>query len=164
MEKNQKGQGFDLVTHVRNPKTGMIEKKQPYRLKFVGGTIIYVRDGKNYSPNGEELLTKEEKQIRVKESAIDKAKRTMDNARLEQKRCEKANTEALTIEIDMDDQKEILADIKDKKSPSYLETVEKIKVLEQKWKEAENKHIALKQSSENLLKEAQRLAEEARGI
>lgn len=45
---------FDLRVHIRDPKTGFVTKKQPYRLHVnrERGTY-YERDGKLYYPNGE---------------------------------------------------------------------------------------------------------------
>lgn len=61
---------FDLRVDIRDPKTGAILKRQPYKkLVSRGGEYdeIYVRDGIRYLPNGECLdkaeLEKREKQL-----------------------------------------------------------------------------------------------------
>lgn len=48
-----KGQGFDLRTHIVDPKSGQIIKEQPYRrvVDKEKGTY-YIRDGKRYQENG----------------------------------------------------------------------------------------------------------------
>ena len=64
---------FDLRTHIRDPKTGQIEKAQPYRLVIEGGKQTYHRGGKSYYGNGEEIISPSEQKMR-KEAALEKAK------------------------------------------------------------------------------------------
>lgn len=46
---------FDLRTHLRDVKTGVVVVKQPYQRVCEGGSIHYVRDGVKYHENGEPL-------------------------------------------------------------------------------------------------------------
>ena len=51
---------FDLRTDIRDPLTGEIKTKQPYRLHQKGPNTTFERDGKFYYANGEEILTPDE--------------------------------------------------------------------------------------------------------
>lgn len=45
-------QGFDLRTHITDPKTGRVVKHQPYRIVGDKEGVTYIREGKKYAPNG----------------------------------------------------------------------------------------------------------------
>lgn len=46
---------FDLRTHIRDPKTGVVVKKNTYRLHIKNGVKIFERGGKKYHENGDEI-------------------------------------------------------------------------------------------------------------
>lgn len=54
MDSKEK-KSFDLKTHIRNKKTGAIEQVRPYTLKISNGQMIYIRDGVQYHPDGEQV-------------------------------------------------------------------------------------------------------------
>lgn len=55
------GRGFDLRTEIRDPSSGAVLRKQPYRLVISKNDGNYfIRDGKRYSESGQ-LLDKPQK-------------------------------------------------------------------------------------------------------
>lgn len=46
---------FDLRTHIRDPKTGEVVKKNLYRLHIKNGVKVFERGGKKYHENGVEI-------------------------------------------------------------------------------------------------------------
>jgi hypothetical protein len=50
--EEKESQSFDLRTHIRDPKRGVVVRKQPYRLEIVDGVRTYIRDGLRYHEDG----------------------------------------------------------------------------------------------------------------
>lgn len=46
------GPGFDLRTEIKDPLTGVVLKRQPYRLVCEGANKYFIRDGKQYTEAG----------------------------------------------------------------------------------------------------------------
>lgn len=75
-----KGVKYDLQVHIRNPKSGVVERKNPYRRHVdAGRTVIYERDGEFRYENDaivpEEFLPEhlKKKQISAEAKAVKKA-------------------------------------------------------------------------------------------
>jgi chromosome condensin MukBEF ATPase and DNA-binding subunit MukB len=70
---------FDHRVTIRDPKTGVVVREQPYRMEVVAGVKRYFRDGIEYHPNGRpvnpEIYAKhlEEKRTKRKQQRFQEA-------------------------------------------------------------------------------------------
>ena len=124
-------QGFDLRTQIRDPKTGQITKSQPYVFRTFGGTQIFTRDGRNYTPDGKEVVSREEEKKRVESERKALLDGKLQEVAIAKKRASKAEEQVLILEIALDEETKRENGPKKETTKKLLK---KLSLLEKTWK------------------------------
>jgi len=106
MSDEKKIKPFDLRVHIRDPKTGEIVTKQPYKLVITGSKEFYVRDGRYFNADGSEAVTKEQVRQRAEAERARKAKEEQMAERVAERKAKLDEEKAIMAQLLKEDEEE----------------------------------------------------------